>query len=174
MGKRKRRKRIEKILRDGDGIVIDDIVLAGVGTLAKAAKKDRQKTFTKAVERGHRAIELDVEALNSLVFPVGESRRASEPVISYSPHGGGWFRIEINGTVVERVKGEEASAARAGELLESYAALSGKTNPEKTGVIPTGGGWYEIVVSGVPVDKVQGRDLADQRLAEIEGLNRTG
>lgn len=173
MGKKKQRKRIKKILREEEGLIIDDIVLAGVGTLAKAAKKDRRKIFAKAVERGQRAIELDVAALNSLIFTTDESQ-IREPVISYTPHGGGWFSIEIDGIVVERVKGETDSAARAGQLLEAYAALDGADNAGTTGVVSTGGGWYEVTVSGVPVHKVQGRELAEQRMNEINDLNGRG
>jgi hypothetical protein len=171
MGDKKKRKRIKKLMAKGDGVVWDDLVLAGIGTLAEAAKKRKKKVFDKAVERGIRTLDLEIPELDDLVYDDTDDA-GSDPVISYSPHGGGWYNIEIDAVIVERIKGEEEAANRAGELLESFAALDPEEQDNvETGVFHSGGGWYRLVVNGVPVGKVQGEEAANERYAEIEAFN---
>lgn len=170
MGAKKKRRRIKKMMAKGDGITWDELVLAGIGTLAKAAKKGKKKTFNRAVKRGIVTLDLDIPELEEMVY--SDEGAESEPVISYSPHGGGWYNIEVDDLIVDRVKGEEESANRAGELLEAFAELDPKDQESiETGVFHTGGGWYELKVNGVPIEKVQGEEAAQERYAEIETLN---
>lgn len=171
MGAKKKRKRIQKMMAKGDGVTWDELVLAGIGTLAKAAKKGKKRSFIRAVDRGIKSLELDIPELDAMVYTDSEAS-GTDPVISYSPHGGGWYNIEIDEVVVARVKGEEESANRAGELLEAFAELDPEDQANaETGVFHTGGGWYQLVVNGIPVDKVQGEQAANERYSEIESLN---
>jgi hypothetical protein len=170
MGAKKKRKRIQTLMNKGDGIVWDDLVLAGIGTLAKAAKKGKRKRFDRAVERGVKTLDLEIPELDDLVYDdTGDV--GSDPVISYSPHGGGWYNIEIDNLIVGRVKGEEEAATRAGELLEAFASLDPEERDMETGSFHSGGGWYQLMVNGVPVDKVRGEEAANERYAEIEAFN---
>lgn len=170
MGAKKKRKQIKKIMTKGDGVTWDELVLAGIGTLAKAAKKGKKKSFDKAVDRGIKTLELDIPELEQMVYT--DSGGAAEPVISYSPHGGGWYNIEVDGVIVERIKGEEESANRAGELLEAFAGLDPDDQEStETGLIHTGGGWYDLMVNGVPIEKIRGEEAANERFADIEALN---
>ena len=172
MGAKKRKKqakRIKKIIRKSS-VDWDDIVLAGLGTLSRAAKKDKRKLFTNAVKRGIDVVEMEIPAVDRIIYEEHDKPvEGSDPVISYSPHGGGWFNVEIDGQVVERVKGEEESAARAGELLEAFAALDPEEQADRTsGIFHTGGGWYTLKINGVPVDKVRGEDKASDRMSDVE------
>lgn len=164
-------KRISKMIQADDGISTSDLVLAGIGVLSKAAQKHKRKKFRYATKAGRRAVELDISALDRLIdsrVEVGSA--AGEPMICYRPHGGGWFDVEVAGTVVERVHGEADSATRVGELLEAFVGAESGDRHE-TGAAHSGGGWYDIVVHGVPVEKVRGREPAEDRLAAIEKLN---
>ena len=167
MGKKKRqRKKIEKWVSSEDPVTFDDIVHAGVAALGEAAGSGKKKKFRKAVERGQKIAGLDLPGLTELLYPEDE-----EPVIAYSHSGGGWYEVDVHGYVVDKVQGEEAAASRAGELLEQYASLEANEVSADTGVKHTGGGWYQILVHGVPVDTVQGEEAAAQRYEEIKALN---
>ena len=162
MGKK---KRLRKMIEDTEA-TWEDIVHAGIGTLAKAAKKGKKKRFGKAVKRGKKALDLELQELESIVFA------SDEIEIAYAPTGNGWYEIDVNGVVIDRVQGEEAAADRAGELLKAHASLAGgKQSASETGILDIGGGWYDVVVSGVPIEKVQGMEAAEERMAEVQALN---
>jgi hypothetical protein len=162
MGKK---KRLRKMIEDTEA-TWDDIVHAGIGTLAKAAKKGKKKRFGKAVKRGKKTLDLELPELESIVFAPEEIE------IAYAPTGNGWYEVDVNGIVVERVQGEEAAAGRAGELLQAHASLAdGKQATSETGILDVGGGWYDVVVSGVPVEKVRGMEAAEERMAEVRAFN---
>lgn len=170
MGKKKKqRKKITKWVEAEGGIEFDDLVYAGVGVLAKAARKGKKKAFKKAKERGEEVASLEIEALDQLL-----GLDEQEPVVSYSHNGGGWYDIDIDGFVVDRVQGEREAATRAGELLEAYAAHeSDERDFERTGIYEVGGGWYEVFAVGVPLGRLQGKEEADARFEEISSLNST-
>lgn len=168
MGKKKQAKKVTKWIEKDDGITFDDIVYAGLGVLEKAAKKGKKKRFKKAMSRGEDLATAGIESLDRLLAPEVE-----EPVISYAHSGGGWFTVDIGGVIVDTVQGEEAAASRAGELLEEYAALDAdQQDPTRYGIYESGGGWYEIVVHGVPVARVQGQEAAEERFAELESATQ--
>lgn len=166
MGKKKKqRKKITKWIEADDGIEFDDLVYAGLGVLAASAKKGKKRKFKKARKRGRKLVAREIGALTQMLAP------DEEPLISYTHHGGGWFGVEVDGFVVDRIQGEEEAAIRAGELLEAYAALDlADRDPDRTGLYDNGGGWYGIYVNGVPIDNVQGREEAELRFEEIESL----
>lgn len=171
MGAKKKRKKMEKIMAKGDGVTWDELVLAGIGTLAKASKKGKKKSFNRAVDRGIKTLELNIPDLDEMVY-ADEGGSNAEPVISYSPHGGGWYNIDVDGVIVERIKGEEDAANRAGELLEAFAGLDPDDQlSTETGLVHTGNGWYDLKVNGVPIDKIRGEEEANERYAQIEALN---
>ncbi len=90
------------------------------------------------------------------------------PVIAYRPTAGGWYDIEIEGTVVETIQGEEGAAKRAGDLLAAFAALEPEEQERMhTGIVDHGGGWYLVSIAGVPVDRVRGKETAEERFAEV-------
>jgi hypothetical protein len=70
------------------------------------------------------------------------------------------------------VQGEESAAAKAGALLEAFAAQDSDTQQtDRTEVMHVGGGWYVILIQGVPVDRVRGQEDADVRYQEILAFN---
>ena len=134
--------------------------------LGKAASKGKKKRFKKAMSRGENLATAGIGSLDRLLAPEVE-----EPVISYAHSGGGWFTVDIGGVIVDTVQGEEAAAARAGELLEEYAALDNQ-DPTRYGIYESGGGWYEIVVHGVPVARIQGQEEAEEFFAGLEDASQ--
>lgn len=168
MGKKKQAKRVSKWIEKDDGVTFDDLVYAGLGVLGKSAAKGKKKRFKKAVTRGEALATAGIDSLDRLLAPEIE-----DPVISYAHSGGGWFTVDIGGVIVDTVQGEEAAASRAGELLEGYAALdSDKQDPARYGIYDSGGGWYEIVVHGVPVARIQGQESAEEFFAGLESASQ--
>ena len=177
MGKKKKRKkakkrkqllkRIEKTIDKGDGVSYDDLAVVGLGVLVDSAKDKKSKRFWKTHKRGTKAAAMGFPVIDS-IFAMEEETDLVEPVISYRHQGGGWYDIEVGGSVVDRVQGETDAAERAGELLEQAAAMDGAI---EDGVSHSGGGWYELVVGGVPVERVQGQEAAETAMERIESLN---
>lgn len=175
---RKLSKRVERFIEKHD-VTYDELAMAGVGYLGiklpgkkhknyKKRSKKMAKRFDELVERGERLApeEMTVAAQALATDEIGEP--APEPVISYQAVDGGWFAIEIDGVHVERVQGEDEAARMAGDLLANYAALDpGEQQRTTTAVTHTGGGWYDIVVHGVPVDRVRGKDAAMDRFGHL-------
>lgn len=167
-------KKLDKKLRKAiqrDEVTLNEIVNAGIGVLVKAAEKGKRKPFRKAEKRGRKTIEAGVPALDALLD--GSDDTVDDPVISYRHRGGGWYDIEVDEAIVDRVQGEAAAAERAGELLEGYAALEpGVQRDRRSGIFDSGGGWYEIFENGVPVVRVQGRDAAEEHVERLRALRR--
>lgn len=146
---------------------LDEVLLAGFGALTAAADKGKKKRFTKLVDRGRRYANLDVALLAD---DLGEahSHEASDPVISYSPRGGGWYSVQIDDVEVDRVQGEETAAERAGSLLESFAGLDpDPQGTRSTSLTHAGGGWYEVIVRGVPVARLRGKEQAHEQYGHL-------
>ncbi len=177
MGKKKKKKtkklakRMHKIIDKAD-VSFDDVVHAGVDVLVKAAKNKDHRSFVKATKRGEKATRAGIRPLADLLeAPSGIE--IDDPVISYTHRAGGWYDVDVDGVIVDRVQGETTAAARAGELLESFAELDPKAQKaRRTGVYPSGGGWYEIFQNGVPTVRVQGEEKATEQLAELQALNQ--
>ena len=172
MGKKKQRKkakrRLDKWTKDLD---FDDVVLAGIGVLVDAAKRNKKKRFKQARRSGMAALDKGWKSIEQLVLADDDPTGSDEPVISYEHQGGGWYSVDVNGLAVARIQGEEAAAEHAGSLLEAYAALDAdKQAAGQTGLLHTGGGWYEIHVDGVPVERIRGKEAATARHDEILAL----
>lgn len=181
MGKKKKRKKrqrlakkLNKMIESDESLSPQDLIYVGMSVFAKAADKGSRKVYRKAAKRGRTMLEFDLPAINDFAKPhlTNQKHELEDPVISYQLHGGGWYEIMVGDTTVTRVQGEEEAAAMAGELLERYAALDANVQGvDRHGAFHVGGGWYEIVVAGVPIDRIQGRDAADERLLEVAALN---
>lgn len=170
-------KRVERFI-DKSEVSYDDLAMAGVGLLAttlpdkknKKQAKKAAKAFNKLVKRGRR---LAPESLAQQPDPASDLERAeaeatsatsTEPVISYQAHDAGWFTIHVDDIEVDRVLGEQAAAERAGELIDRYAAFEpGNQHAGDTALTHTGGGWYVVIVNGVPIDRMRGRDATHER-----------
>lgn len=175
---RKLSKRVERFIEKHD-VTYDELAMAGVGYLAVKLPGKKHKNFEKRskkvarrfdelVERGERLAPEEVTVAARVLAADETATAAPEPVISYQPQDGGWFAIEIDGVHVERVQGEDEAARRAGELLANYAALDpSEQQRTTTAVTHTGGGWYDIVVHGVPVDRVRGKDAVMERFGHL-------
>ena len=139
-----------------------ELMLAGIGVMARAIERGQRKLFKKALRKGRRLVDHGIPAIES------EAPEPSDPVISYEETGGGWFSIAVDGLEVDRVQGEEAAAARSGSLLEAFAALDTDVQAERsTGATHAGGGWYDVTVHGVPVARVRGHAAAEEWLSKV-------
>lgn len=171
-------KRVDRFVEAND-VTYDELAMAGIGYLGtklpgkkhKNAKKQTKKVrrkFDELVEWGERLAPESVAVTASALAADEALADAPEPVISYQPHGGGWFAIEIDGVLVERVQGEDNAAQTAGALLAAYAALEADEQSDgSTSVTHTGGGWYEVVVRGVPIDRIRGKDAVTERFGHL-------
>lgn len=171
MGKKskKRRQKVAKRIDnwlEESGLTEEELVLAGLGVMARAVEKQQRKLFDKAMRTGRKIADLGLEHLGAGAAGV---QPLANPVIAYRPHGGGWYAVEVDDVLVDRVQGEEAAAARAAELFQAYASLDAEQQASRTtAMVHAGGGWYDVLVKGVPVDKVRGRVAAEERFAEIQ------
>lgn len=179
-------KRVERFAEAND-VTYDQLAMAGLGFLATKLPGKKQKKAERTTKRvagefrdlvrwGER-IAPEVESDSAVDEPetVAEvddvATDAPEPVISYQPRDEDWYAIEIDGVHVDLVQGEQAAAQLAGELLANYAALEPERQRESTtSIVHTGGGWYEVIVQGVPVDRVRGKQVVTDRFGHILDL----
>jgi poly(hydroxyalkanoate) granule-associated protein len=82
--------------------------------------------------------------------------------------GNGWYEVRVRGVVVDKVHGEEEAAEKVGRLLEEDAALTSAQREAGAEAVKGGGGWYTITLNGLAVDKVQGQEAAEARVAALE------
>lgn len=147
----------------------EDLLLAGLGVAAQSVRAGKRKTFKKAHKVGRRIAKAGtiLDALRPGVT-AAPAPSPSEPVISYEHSGGGWYSVQVSGVEVDRIQGEQSAAERAGILLAAYASQdAGSQDVGKTGISHVGGGWYEVKVAGVPVDRIRGRDAVEERYGEL-------
>lgn len=148
-----------------------ELMMAGLGLMARAVEQSKKKAFKKAVKAGRRIADAGLPSLETLLAQDLTEPDAGDAVISYEARGGGWYGVSVDGVTVDSVQGEEAAAARAAELFAAHAALdSDRQESVRTGMFHSGGGWYDLLVRGVPVARVRGKDAAEERFAEIESL----
>lgn len=181
MGKKsKKQKKRAKVASKVDRWVAEaqlseeELIMAGLGVMAKAVEQGQKKLFDRAMKAGRRLADLGLPSLDTPRSNRKEATRdatasnPSEPVISYQHNGGGWYSVEVSGIEVDRLQGEQPAAERAGELLAAYAGqdAAGQTS-RTTGITHIGGGWYEVKVAGVPVDRVRGKDSVEERYRHL-------
>lgn len=180
MGKSKKQKKRAKVAAKVDRWVAEaelseeELIMAGLGVMAKAVEQGQKKLFNRAMKAGRRLADFGLPSLDAPATDrQGSASDAttsnlSEPVISYQHNGGGWYTVEVAGIEVDRVQGEQPAAERARELLAAYAGQDGKHQTNRTtGINHVGGGWYEVKVAGVPVDRVRGKDSVEERYGQL-------
>lgn len=181
MGKKsKKQKKRAKVASKVDRWVADgqvseeELIMAGLGVMAKAVEQGQKKLFNRAMKAGRRLADLGLPSLDTAGAnrqePAGntDTSNSSEPVISYQHNGGGWYTVEVAGIEVDRLQGEQPAAVRAGELLAAYAGQDAADQKSRaTGITHVGGGWYEVKVAGVPVDRVRGKDNVEERYGQL-------
>lgn len=160
-------KKAEKWVDTGK-VTLTDVVIAGFGVLATAADQGK-KHLRKEIARGEKLLDRDRDRLTELyALAVSTTPIDAGPVIAYESAGGGWYDVTINDVPVARVRGEVAAAEKAGKLFASYAQLDPDDQASRqTGVFKRGGGWYDVVVEGVPIDRVRGEEEARERLEQL-------
>ena len=181
MGKKsKKQKKRAKIASKVDRWVADaelsedELIMAGLGVMAKAVEQGQKKLFDRAMKAGRRLADLGLPSLDTAGANREETAsnatttNLSQPVISYQHNGGGWYTVEVAGIEVDRIQGEQPAAERAGELLAAYAGQDAADQKSReTAVTHVGGGWYEVKVAGVPVDRVRGKDSVEERYRQL-------
>lgn len=176
--KKKQEKQRAKVAEEVDRWIAEhelseqELLLAGLGLMARAVERSKKKAFKKAVKSGRRLSDAGLPSFEALLAQDEEEPEADVAVISYEARGGGWFGVAVDGVLVDSVKGEEAAAARASELFAAHASLDPNSQESvATGMFHSGGGWYDLLVRGVPVARVRGKEAAEERLAEIESFS---
>ena len=181
MGKKsKKQKKRAKVASKVDRWVAEaqlseeELIMAGLGVMAKAVEQGQKKLFNRAMKAGRRLADLGLPSLDTAganrqkAASDADTSSSSEPVISYQHHGGGWYSVEVAGIEIDRLQGEQPAAERAGELLAAYARQDAADQKSReTAIAHVGGGWYEVKVAGVPVDRVRGKDRVEDRYRQL-------
>lgn len=178
--KQKKQKKRAKVASKVDRWVAEaqlseeELIMAGLGVMAKAVEQGQKKLFNRAIKAGRRLADLGIPSLDTPgsqreeATPDAPTSSLSEPVISYQHNGGGWYSVKVAGIEVDRLQGEQPAAERAGELLAAYAGQDAADQKSReTGITHVGGGWYEVRVAGVPVDRVRGKDRVVERYGQL-------
>ncbi len=129
MGKKsKKQKKRAKVASKVDRWVAEaqlseeELIMAGLGVMAKAVEQGQKKLFNRAMKAGRRLADLGLPSLDTAganrqkAASDADTSSSSEPVISYQHHGGGWYSVEVAGIEIDRLQGEQPAAERAGEL----------------------------------------------------------
>lgn len=117
-----------------------------------------------ALQDSVRQLSKNLDALKHERSIAAESAAEIEAVAT----GNGWYEVVVRGVVVGKVHGEEDAAERVGKLIEEDAALTSAEREAGPEAVKGGGGWYTITLNGLVVDKVQGEQLAEVRVAALE------
>ena len=116
-----------------------------------------------ALQESVRQLSKNLDALKHERSIAADSAAEIEAVAT----GNGWYDVVVRGVVVGKVHGEEAAAERVGRLIQEDAALTSAERGAGPEAVQGGGGWYTIKLNGLVVDKVQGAQLAEVRLAAL-------
>ncbi len=122
------------------------------------------RTEIAALQESVRQLSEHLDALKHEHAIADESAAEIEAVAT----GNGWYDVVVRGVVVGKVHGEEDAAERVGRLIREDAALTSAEREAGPEAVKGGGGWYTIKMNGLVVDKVQGEQLAEVRLAALE------
>ena len=161
------------------------IFLAGLGALT-AAEEERSKLFKKLVRKGEKFDykALGGDALKRVRQQLGDGTEKVTDAVKERATDAKYVAGEAAGKVEDRV--QEAVAAvmkRLGvptreEISELTASVERLTKhveqlkaEQKTTAAPevvaVGGGWYEVRVGEVVIEKVQGKEAAEEALARL-------
>lgn len=92
----------------------------------------------------------------------------ARPEITAVETGNGWYDIVVYGKVVGNVHGEAAAVEEVGRLQRENATLTDAERASGVEAVKGGGGWYQIKLNGLTVDKVQGKEAAETEVARLE------
>ena len=92
----------------------------------------------------------------------------AQPEIVAVESGNGWYDISVYDRVVGKVHGEEEAIEEISRLQKENATLTEAERSSGVEAVKGGGGWYQIKLNGLVVDKVQGKEAADTEVARLE------
>ncbi len=97
-----------------------------------------------------------------------EIEAEAQPEAEARATGNGWYEIVVHDVAVEKVHGEDEAVERVAELQRENATLTAAERTSGVEAVKGGGGWYQIKLNGLVVEKVQGQDAADAAVARLE------
>ncbi len=92
----------------------------------------------------------------------------AQPEIVAVETGNGWYDIAVYDRVVGKAHGEEEAIEEISRLQKEHATLTEAERSSGVEAVKGGGGWYQIKLNGLVVDKVQGKEAADTEVARLE------
>ncbi|MEP0546000.1 MAG: phasin family protein [Rhodothermales bacterium] len=92
----------------------------------------------------------------------------AQPEIVAVETGNGWYDITVYDRVVSKAHGEEEAIEEISRLQKENATLTEAQRSSGVEAVKGGGGWYQIKLNGLVVDKVQGKEAADTEVARLE------
>lgn len=180
---------VQRDLTDAAGDVQDavqKVFLAGLGALA-LAEEEGSKTFKKLVKRGQK-VELPglgMERVRSIREQIGgEAEKATDAVkdrVQDAKYVAGETADKAENQLSEAVSGVMKrlgvpTRTEISELTASVERLTSqierlkeeRTAPADLILEAVGGGWYEIRIGDVVVEKVQGKEEAEKAFARVQ------
>lgn len=92
----------------------------------------------------------------------------AQPEVTAVETGNGWYDVVVYDRVVGKVHGEEEAVEEVARLQRENAALTDAERSAGVEAVKGGGGWYQIKLNGLVVDKVQGKEAAETEVARLE------
>lgn len=92
----------------------------------------------------------------------------AQPEIVAVETGNGWYDITVYDRVVSKAHGEEEAIEEISRLQKENATLTEAQRTSGVEAVKGGGGWYQIKLNGLVVDKVQGKEAAETEVARLE------
>ncbi len=92
----------------------------------------------------------------------------AQPEIVAVETGNGWYDISVYDRVIGKAHGEEEAIEEITRLQQENATLTAAERDSGIEAVKGGGGWYQIKLNGLVVDKVQGKEAADMEVARLE------
>jgi hypothetical protein len=142
---------------------LEEFMLAGIGVFERGSS-NRPRKFRKALKRGRKAQRSSDTYAGALARV-----NAVSPVYVLPGGGGGWHEIWLREILVGRVQGEDEALRRMAELTLEYIDVDEGERAAPADMRAGGGGWYELTVHGVVVDRVQGEQEARARVDQFRG-----
>ena len=186
---KKTAKSVRKNLDDATGNVVDaaqNVFLAGLGALAMA-EESGSKTFKKLVKKGKKVDlgDLGTRRIQDVRDQIDRVADDAADAVKGRVKDAGYVAGETADKIEDRIQDAVAAVMKRvgvptreeiGELTASVERLTAHVEglkmqkaagPDVT-VEAVGGGWYEVSVDGIVVEKVQGKDSAAEVVARLE------